>query len=49
MVSNRKVKMAIVKKLINEKCPKIAAGVVAIMVNKTNSFLLMQPQSIKTM
>ena len=46
MVSNRKVKMAIVKKVINEKCPKIAAGAVAIMVNKTNLFLLMQPQSI---
>ena len=38
--------MAIVKKITNEKCPKIAAKVVATMVIKANSFLLMQPQSI---
>ena len=38
--------MAIFKKITNEKCPKIAAGVVATMVIKANSYKSMQHQSI---
>jgi hypothetical protein len=38
--------MEIVKKITNEKCLKIAAGVVATMVIKANSYQLMQTQLI---